>query len=390
MTQEQKAKRYDEVIKRMKHYVVDEYGCSRIKVADLFPELAESEDERIRKALMQNLKERFGTKGSMGKGLDMPDVLAWLEKQDKCKIDYPQNHQDSNCPNGSIVLEDFNGGEGFYKVHLDYLNKKQVEEIEEMIRVWNKDLKTSNENIKDCIGMCLTDVNEQRFKDYGTNLRDCLAWLEKQGEQKPLFKKGDTVIWQNEEYSILDVTTDSYNIGGYIIPIYRQNEFIIKQKLADKINPKFKIGDVITDNTGAYPHKKIEAIENENYIVRCLYTNCQQYIPINTQDEYILVEQKSAWSEEDENNILFLTSIIEECFKDKEKITLYGDTVCANFTKEDVIDRLKSLRPQNTWKPSDRQMIALSNINLTGNISYAGQEQELINLYSDLKKLREE
>ena len=50
---------------------------------------------------------------------------------------------------------------------------------------------------------------------------------------------------------------------------------------------------------------------------------------------------KQEWSEEDENNILFLTSIIEECFKDKEKITLCADTVCANFTKEDVIDRLK-------------------------------------------------
>lgn len=38
-----------------------------------------------------------------------------------------------------IVLEDFNGGEGFYKLHLDYLNKKQVEEIEKMIRTWNKE-----------------------------------------------------------------------------------------------------------------------------------------------------------------------------------------------------------------------------------------------------------
>jgi len=47
--------------------------------------MEESEDERIRKALMQNLKERFGTKGNMGKGLDMPDVLAWLEKQGEQK-----------------------------------------------------------------------------------------------------------------------------------------------------------------------------------------------------------------------------------------------------------------------------------------------------------------
>lgn len=34
-------------------------------------------------------------------------------------------------------MADFNGGEGFYKLHLDYLNKKQVEEIEEVIKMWN-------------------------------------------------------------------------------------------------------------------------------------------------------------------------------------------------------------------------------------------------------------
>ena len=71
------------------------------------------------------------------------------------------------------------------------------------------------------------------------------------------------------------------------------------------------------------------------------------------------VQPKQEWSKDGENNILFLTSIIEECFKDKEKITLYGDTVGANFTKEDVIDRLKSLRPQDRWKPSEEQMSAL-------------------------------
>lgn len=37
---------------------------------------------------------------------------------------------------------------------------------------------------------------------------------------------------------------------------------------------------------------------------------------------------------------------------------------------------------------SDEQITALSDINLTGCISYPGQGQELINLYNDLKKLK--
>ena len=77
---------------------------------------------------------------------------------------------------GKIILEDFSKGDGHYKVDLACLSKEQVEEIETLVSTW----KPTDEDIKACIGMCLTDVNEQRFKDYGTNLRDCLAWLEKQ------------------------------------------------------------------------------------------------------------------------------------------------------------------------------------------------------------------
>jgi hypothetical protein len=40
------------------------------------------------------------------------------------------------------------------------------------------------------------------------------------------------------------------------------------------------------------------------------------------------------------------------------------------------------------WKPSDEQIKALNDINLTGGISYARQGQKLINLYNDLKKLK--
>ena len=114
--------------------------------------------------------------------------LAKLPKEDIEKqgeqVNCPQNLQ---VPNGGIVLEDFNGGEGYYKVNLDYLNKKQVEEIEKIVNDWNKD----TENVKNCIGMILTDASEQRFKDYGLSLKECLAWLEKQGEQIPTWSEED-------------------------------------------------------------------------------------------------------------------------------------------------------------------------------------------------------
>lgn len=112
-------------------------GFDITAVEKVFPELKESEDERIRRAILEGLIDcrdapdlgwtNFG-------GIKIDDCIAWLEKQSE-KVDCPQNLQ---VPNGGIVLEDFNGGEGHYKVNLDFLNKNQVEEIENIVNGWNK------------------------------------------------------------------------------------------------------------------------------------------------------------------------------------------------------------------------------------------------------------
>jgi len=55
-----------------------------------------------------------------------------------------------------------------------------------------------------------------------------------------------------------------------------------------------------------------------------------------------------------------------------------------------TIGWLQSLKQRVGWKPTEGQMKALHDLNLTGNISYVGQGQTLIDLYKDLKKLNEE
>lgn len=61
---------------------------------------------------------------------------------------------------------------------------------------------------------CKNDITQEQM----------LAYLEKQKEQKPIFKKGDKVIWDDEEFNILDVNETEYNVGGYRVPFSRQNE----------------------------------------------------------------------------------------------------------------------------------------------------------------------
>ena len=55
--------------------------------------------------------------------------------------------------------------------------------------------------------------------------------------------------------------------------------------------------------------------------------------------------------------------------------------------REEDADFIRHLRPQPHWKPSKEQMEALNAINCNGGLSYVGQQEHLISLYNDIKKL---
>lgn len=66
--------------------------------------------------------------------------------------------------------------------------KKEIKEcgdnqgrINMIKRIFPELCESEDERIKRCIQVALTDVEEKRFNDYDTTLKDCLAWLEKQG-----------------------------------------------------------------------------------------------------------------------------------------------------------------------------------------------------------------
>ncbi len=82
------------------------------------------------------------------------------------------------------------------------------------------------------------------------------------------------------------------------------------------------------------------------------------------------LQPKQEWSKEDER---IYQSIID-------------DTVQENQLDNKQIDWLKSLRHQNTWKPSEEQMEALDDVISSRDIKY----DVLSELWKDLKKLREE
>ena len=84
MTTEEKAKAYDEALEKAKELLDSPRTCFDIEqLKDIFSELAESEDERIRK----ELKEAFEAYDieSTWNGIPIRSIFAWLEKRKEQK-----------------------------------------------------------------------------------------------------------------------------------------------------------------------------------------------------------------------------------------------------------------------------------------------------------------
>ena len=88
MTQEEKAKAYDKAIERAKEYNFD--GAKQVVkdlVTYIFPELKESEAERVRNFLHHTFTAEYLSEDKLSKwhGEPVANILAWLEKQNEQK-----------------------------------------------------------------------------------------------------------------------------------------------------------------------------------------------------------------------------------------------------------------------------------------------------------------
>ena len=252
-----------------------------------------------------------------------------------------------------------------------------------------------------------------------------IAWLKKQGKQKPTnkvepkFKVGDWVIHYGTEniYKVVAIIDNQYQLK------YGDNYTV--QNCADvdrcarlwDIAKDAKYGDVLSDkydNIGIF--QECEGICWHSYI----YLGCDGELrgfniggsheqtdthpatkeqrdtlmkamadagyKLDSENKILLSlkaepnsEQKPAeWSEEDEKCIRLSTDIIDSALR---------AGFCVQLDRDRCVDWLKSLKLKKQWKLSEEQMKALHDLNITGNISYVGQGQCLLELYNKLKEL---
>lgn len=241
---------------------------------------------------------------------------------------------------------------------------------------------SEDEMIRACIGMCLTDIDEQRFADFNTNLKECRAWLEKQGEHANFLSKiqvGDKLT-MNEDGVLVNLTQLNRVVNKGIEKAIKAKQGEQKPKVnlhvkcIAKVEPFDKyegltdfersLADICIGWIGEEPGWKQYIKDNADVLLKIAIKkfNSVQDAPF---------EQKSAWSEEDETNLRRTEYAVMKFFG--------GDCSLVGWLR-------KSLKERYNWKPSDEQMNTLEYY--THTLVCNEHKEILFGLYADLKKLK--
>lgn len=100
------------------------------------------------------------------------------------------------------------------------------------------------------------------------------------------------------------------------------------------------------------------------------------------------LKQKIAWSEDDEKNASYICAALDCYFRLREERNNTNGQEDLNKARNWLYNKLKYLKPQNTWKPSDEQMNALDSTLQYNKVSHDSFEY-LNSLFNDLNKLKD-
>lgn len=416
---EEKAKRYDKALNRAKGFKTIEY---RDVAEYIFPELAESEDDKLREQVVYAINQLHVCECTKNK------LLAWLKKQGECNI----NHDDE------IMIKQLTE---FFLSHRKYF----IENTDETIVEWLKDVRKK---------------------------------LEKQREQKPTdkvepkFHEGEWVVYDHRVYQVVELPKEGYinlglrrngkiefapstycrpwtikdakdgdilmanapfifngnleggigcpgahcginTLGEFIIPEYTKHwtghtttpatkeqrdllfakmkeagyEWNAEKKELKRVVDEEQIKKNLQDNSFRRMFEQNPWSEEDESWFKEIELMCFYFSnDANYREKFFTwlksikerVQPKQWWSEEDDEKYL---DAIEKLIMGSRHTGYNG------VSRKDAVDWLKSLCPQKQWKPSEEQIKALG---VATNISNVPEKEyiELEKLYQDLIKLR--
>jgi len=396
---EQKAKAYDKAIEiAKKNYDAAQdlcegsqigVECFKSTLENIFPELKESEDERIRKKLLALVEWSKSYAASGITNDDAKKMLAWLEKQGQVKDFAISQHENKICKESddSLTSEDERIKENIIAtIHL-YYGEPLEDEAEEMLAWLEKQGQTfTKKDVDDAYlkGVCDTKHElekqgeesrrqrveeamreiDEKSKDFveafqGKTSEEILA--EMRGKQKPF-----------DEYEGL---TDFERTLADICIGWIGQELGWKQYIKDNADALLRIAVEKFNSVQDAPFEKNPAWSEE--CKEAFSDICENCCGRTVELVKKIMQPKQEWSEDDEKMRLELIQYFVD-----------GNDLKHNLAY--IFDWLKSFKdrvqPQNTWKPSDEQMDALDSTLQYSQVSNNSYEH-LNSLYNDLKKL---
>ena len=414
-----------ETIETLKKMIED--GNLSQEIAEKYcPELKESEDERIRKALIDIIRVGYS---DYAKEFTKQELIAWLEKQDQQKYipkykigDYVKNTNYKGEPIYEIVYMDkecyiceYRGKERMGDkavMHFSFDNpylrlvQKPADKVEPKFKdgdwivykdnIW-KVCNISLQNYYELLKIN-NEVSTRLIEDVDNNAHLWTIQDAKDGDvlsyregQWCFIYKGIVTEDTFKYYALLSEKGITVNDAAFslltscITPATKDQRDALMKAMTDA-GYTFDFEKKELRKIEQKPTEDVDLPEFESYLclmfqkfrAKGMCTNGEiiDYVKEHSQKlRDILVNL--AWSEEDETKINYLIALLQNC-------TMNNDAL--RVMNEGIEDWLKSLRPQTTWKPSDEQMEAFKDIIVFGSVGKERKES-LISLYRDLQEL---
>lgn len=313
MTEKEKAKAYDNLIERLKNFQFEHRLAFSDTIKRYFPELAESEDERIRKNLIKIVNDHY----SLFKEIDRTKTIAWLEKQGEQK---PAAKVEPKFKVGDIVT-----------------NKKSKDTVK-IVQILHDSYCYSG---WDGAATIYSDFSISEQDDW--ELVELTACSEEGGSR---YSEDDIAAEEKAEYN------KGFECGKQRVLKYLEDFDLCKK-------PAWSEKDESYYNSALWHIKN--SCGEEGIVYNWLKS---------LKDR---VQPKVEWSEEDES---YLNTTIAH-LKDAKEF---------KKTAENCIDWLKSLRLRKQWKPLGKHLEALAMV-INDELIDISVRDDLNNLFEQLKQL---
>ena len=374
LTIEQKAKRYDEAIEKfdviLNLNTVKESGTIFADdVRKILPELAESEGEKIRKALISYHKSTIDIDGIKG-----DEIVSWLEKQSEQKTE----------PKFKI---------GDYVKNTNY----KGEPIYEIVYI-DKECYICEYRGKERMG----DKAVMHFSFDNPYLRLAQKPADKVALQ---FHKGDWIVHHGTEniYQVVAIIGNHYQLKyGNTYTVQNCADVVRCARLWDISDAKD--GDILASDNGlafiynGYLEEQQWPFAYGGINIYGRFNICDGLLPFTHQKVVPATKEQRDTLMKAMADAGYTFDFEKKELKkiEQPKLTKFEDAIreiktriaqCNGFNRknrEEVFSLLDSLRPQSTWKPSEEQLDSLYDVL---NPCDGFNREVLESLYQDLKKL---